>query len=442
MTTTDQSQAEKITILSDDLLNLPDADTSDQNTGEVALGQDVGDSRFSRFSLISWWDQERISNAKILVVGAGALGNEILKNLVLSGFRKMVVIDLDTVEHSNLSRSVLYRPEDIGESKAFTAAKACKDIYEDAIVQPLVANICHDIGLGVFEWADIIIGGLDNRAARLWINQSSWKLNKPWIDGAIQGISGVAKVFIAGQPPCYECTLNDLDMKLAEQQLRNPCTGLTVKEMKGGKTPTTPTISSIIAGIQVQEALKLLHKDTKIDEDLEGNPILLESAVLAGKGYHFEGLNHTSYLTEYTEKEDCSAHYVFESDRLFYLDSTSTDATLEALLYQARTDLDDENAYIEFSRNVIHKMVCHECGTEEDVFQTMADEDTAICPDCAKERETIWISGYTGEEEYGEMTVEQIGLPLFDIFSAYAGEQEIHYLLAGDAEDVLGPVSN
>lgn len=435
---TEPANKESLSISWDDIENLP-ANKVDSDA-PAPSGDQSGSSRFSRFSLISWWDQERIAKAKILVVGAGALGNEILKDLVLTGFRNILIVDLDNIEHSNLSRSVLYRPSDIGKGKAETAAKAACEIYEEAIAHPLDANICFDVGLGVFGWADIIIGGLDNRAARLWINQSAWKMNRPWIDGAIQGISGVAKAFLPNQAPCYECTLNEMDMQLAEKQLRNPCTGLSVNEMKGGKTPTTPTVSSIIAGIQVQEALKILHGDTQIDEDLEGNPIHLDSAVLSGKGYHFEGLNHSSYITEYTEKEDCNAHYVFDPEKLYALETTSGDATLEALLEQARSDLGDAEATLEFSRNIIHKMVCHECETEEEIFLTMAKEETAYCKGCAEERETIWISSFTGEEDFGARTVKEAGLPPYDVFTARAGIEEVHYLISGDAPEVLGPL--
>ena len=148
----DEEQIEgAISISLEDIENLPQDGLS---SGPANKQQETGDSRFSRFSLISWWDQEKIANAKILVVGAGALGNEILKNLVLTGFRNILVVDLDNIEHSNLSRSVLYRPDDIGKGKAETAAKAAMEIYEDAVVHPIDANICFNVGLGVFGWAD------------------------------------------------------------------------------------------------------------------------------------------------------------------------------------------------------------------------------------------------------------------------------------------------
>ena len=82
------------------------------------------DDRYSRLRLIPWWRQEKLAAAKVLVVGAGALGNEVLKNLALLGVGTTYVIDLDNVEPSNLSRSVLFRAEDGGQPKAEVAVEA------------------------------------------------------------------------------------------------------------------------------------------------------------------------------------------------------------------------------------------------------------------------------------------------------------------------------
>ncbi len=81
------------------------------------------DDRYGRLRLIPWWRQERLASARVLVVGAGALGNEVLKNLALLGVGTVYLIDLDVVEPSNLSRSVLFRAEDGGRGKAEVAAR-------------------------------------------------------------------------------------------------------------------------------------------------------------------------------------------------------------------------------------------------------------------------------------------------------------------------------
>src|SRR4051812_38400242 len=150
------------------------------------------DERFDRFRLIRWWDQSKLARAKVLVVGAGALGNEIVKNLALLGVGQVLIVDMDRIENSNLSRSVLYRASDNGSYKSEAAARAARDIYPDLRSHALVANAVYDLGMGVYRWADVVMGGLDNREARLSINRACLKVGRPWIDGAIEQIQGTA----------------------------------------------------------------------------------------------------------------------------------------------------------------------------------------------------------------------------------------------------------
>src|SRR6202035_28931 len=128
------------------------------------------EDRFDRLRRIPWWDQDRLHKAKVLVLGAGALGNEILKNLALMGVGNVFIADLDNVEDSNLSRSILFRERDAGRPKAEVAAEAVRDIYPKINLHWFVGDIIYDLGLGVYLWADLIIAGMDNREARLWIN--------------------------------------------------------------------------------------------------------------------------------------------------------------------------------------------------------------------------------------------------------------------------------
>ena len=84
---------------------------------------DFEEDQYSRLKLIPWWNQDRLSNAKIMVVGAGAIGNELIKNLTLLGIGKILIYDMDTIENTNLTRSVLYRRKDVGRYKAEVAAE-------------------------------------------------------------------------------------------------------------------------------------------------------------------------------------------------------------------------------------------------------------------------------------------------------------------------------
>ncbi len=387
----------------------------------VTVGaQDIHEDRYSRLSLIPWWDQQKIRGTRVLVIGAGALGNEILKNLALLGFEKIVVVDFDKIEESNLSRSVLFRSEDVGQFKAHVAARGAAAISPLTEVRPLIANVVHDCGLGLIAWSDVILAGLDNREARLWINRSAWKMNRPWIDGAIEGINGVARVFLPGSAPCYECTLGEMDWKLLEQRMS--CNLLLREANAEGKVPTTPTISSIIAGIQVQEAVKLIH----------GLP------TIASRGYIFEGLNHTSYLVEYTANPDCMSHYTHE--RIVELPQRSSELTLAQLLERGKKDLDAGEVTIEFSRDIVHKLVCPQCGAAEERFAPVGSIrfDEGRCPADGQMRAVSTAHSFFGGESFGGRTLDKLGLPLFDVFTARAADREISYLIGGDREQVLG----
>jgi molybdopterin/thiamine biosynthesis adenylyltransferase len=381
------------------------------------------EDRFSRLRLIPWWDQAKIAECRVLLIGAGALGNEILKNLALLGFQKVVVVDLDRIEESNLSRTILYRREDIGEFKASAAARAYRMVAPGAVVQPLVANVLQNCGLGLFEWSDVILAGLDNREARLWLNRCAWKVNRPWIDGAIEGINGVARVFLPGAAPCYECTLGEVDWAILERRMS--CNLLAHDQDPEGKVPTTPTISSIIAGIQVQEAVKLIHR----------------LPTLASRGFVFEGLNHTSYTVSYTENPDCMSHYTLP--RIVRLSERSAELSLDELWKRAQHDLASAEVTIEFSRDILHKFVCPSCGDEQELFVPAGSVRTGEgrCPRDGHMRIVQAAHSYAGSESFGSRKLNEIGLPLFDIFLARSSEQEVGYLLDGDKQAVLGSLA-
>jgi molybdopterin/thiamine biosynthesis adenylyltransferase len=379
--------------------------------------------KYSRLRLIPWWEQEKIARCRLLVIGAGALGNEILKNAALLGFTQVVVVDMDRIEASNLSRAVLFRAEDIGDFKAEAAARAYGTLAPEAAIHPLIANVIHGCGLGLFEWSDVILAGLDNREARLWINRSAWKMNRPWIDGAIEGINGVARVFLPGQAPCYECTLGEVDWQLLQKRMS--CNLLVLESAAEGKIPTTPTISSIIAGVEMQEAVKLIH----------GLP------TLASKGFIFEGMNHSSYMVEYTSNEDCMSHYTLP--KVVHLPESSGELTLEQLRRRAQVDLDSSEVVIEFSRDVLQKFVCPSCKQEEELYRPIGTVpfEQAACRADGHLRTVISLNSYTGDSQLGKRALSELGLPSFDVFTARSGEREIGYIPYGDAPAVLGSLA-
>ncbi|MGB0930909.1 MAG: HesA/MoeB/ThiF family protein, partial [Chitinophagales bacterium] len=216
----------------------------------------------STFQLMSWWDTEVIKTAKVMVVGAGALGNEVLKNLTLLNVGNILVMDFDDVEYANLNRSILFRESDCGTGicKSEIAAERIRKINPNVKVMSIEGDVTTDIGLGVFRRMDVIIGCLDNRLARLFLNRACYKVNKTWVDGGIENLAGQLNVY-KPNVSCYECGLTPADWK--NIKFRLGCPDVARRNYAQGKIPTTPISSSIIGAMQVQEALKVVYKNDK-----------------------------------------------------------------------------------------------------------------------------------------------------------------------------------
>ncbi|WP_425617198.1 ThiF family adenylyltransferase [Anatilimnocola sp. NA78] len=372
------------------------------------------DDRYSRLRLISWWDQDKLRAAKILVVGAGALGNEVLKNLSLLGVGKVLVIDLDEIEDSNLTRSVLFRASDRGKSKAEAAAKMLHEINPDTHVVPIHGNVMTDIGLGVFRDVDVVIGCLDNREARLWVNRCCWKVGTPWVDGGIQEISGVAKVFVPPHSACYECAMTENDYRLIS--LRYSCPLLKREDLLAGKVPTAPTIGSMIAGLQTQEALKLLH----------GLP------VQAGAAMVFNGIANNFYTTHYQRRDDCLSHETYPEP--ISLEVSATQITAAELFQAARPHFAEEaKLTLELDRDLILALHCN-CGNTRSVMrpQQLVNAKEAICPSCGQAAQPEMIHAIPEDHPLAAEKLAALGIPAYDMVRVTAGGEYQTFLLAAD----------
>ncbi len=386
---------------------------------ETIVITDPDSDRYHTFGYISWWQQEVVRDATVLVIGAGALGNEVIKNLTLMGIGNILIADFDTIEDSNLSRSVLFRADDRGRRKVDAAAEAAKAINPDVKVKAWHGDINYEMGLGVFRHVDAIVGCLDNREARLSINRFSWAVDRPWVDGAIQELMGIVRVFRPGEGACYECTLTDLDYQIIN--LRYSCPLLARQDILMGKVPTTPTSASIVAAFQTQEALKLLH-------DMEVQP---------GKALMINGLTNDIYITEYPVKEFCMSHSRLEPI-VELPEATAQGTTLAGLLATARERLGPE-AVLEFDSELVVSMDCGACGNTEPIFQRMARlyEDAAVCPNCGAKREMRLTHRITGEEEFLDRTLAEVDVPPLGIIRARNGSERVYYELTGDKATFL-----
>ncbi|MEM1742441.1 MAG: ThiF family adenylyltransferase, partial [Nitrososphaerota archaeon] len=178
--------------------------------------------RYDRQMRVEGWDQENLLKAGVLVVGVGATGCELAKNLTLMGLGNLILVDNDVVELSNLSRQMLFTDEDIGKPKVRVAKEKLlkmnplvkiEDYYED--VRKLDPEI--------FEKVDVICSCLDNWPVRRWVNSIAVEFNKPLVDISMEGLYANLQTVIPGKTACLECYGEELiprEIQLAECTLR------------------------------------------------------------------------------------------------------------------------------------------------------------------------------------------------------------------------------
>ena len=355
-----------------------------------------------------------LMSSKVLVIGAGALGNEVIKNLAMLGVGNVVVADMDLVEESNLSRSILFREGDVGKSKANCAARAAREIWPEINIRSLTGNVLAEVGLGYFLWADVVIGALDNREARVFVNSTCARLGRPWFDGGIEVLQGVVRGFFAPRTACYECTMSKVDWELINQ--RRSCSLLARRALAERGIPTTPTTASIIAGMQVTETVKYLH----------GLPSLL------GRGFVYEGTEHSSYAVNYPINPECPWHEEPPEVESLPLASDTPWRTIFELLEKRLGKLDA----VELSREIVAKVECSDCQQSVEIWKPAeaVQADRLKCSRCGKECSPVFlhsiVPGQAGQ--LLERTPGNIGLPPWDVFWARRGEEYFGFEIAGD----------
>ncbi len=385
---------------------------------ETIIITDPDSDRYHTFSYISWWQQEVVRAATVMVVGAGALGNEVIKNLALMGIGNILICDFDTIEDSNLSRSVLFRESDNGRRKVDAAAEAVKKLNPDVNVKAWHGDINAEMGLGVFRHVDVIVGCLDNREARLSIDRFSQFINRPWVDGAIQELMGIVRVFWPGRGANYESTLTDYDYQMIS--LRYSCPILARENIQQGKVPTTPTSASIVAAFQTQEALKLIH-------GMEVEP---------GVAMLINGLTNDIYKTEYPVIKD-RLHSPLEP--IIELPNVTTTGTTVAELLAIAKEKLGEDTVLEFSYELVVSMIDNTSQEEEFFFKRMGklSEASLNATSNGAQREMRLTHRITGEEDFIDRTLAEIDVAPLDIIQARNGQETAYLEITGDKASFL-----
>lgn len=402
------------------------------------------DSYFDRQQRIAWWQQSVIEQAKVMVVGAGAIGNETLKNLALLGFRNIFIVDFDIISPSNLSRTVLFRKADIEKKKAEVSALKTQELSlaEDPRVDWFHGDLVWELGTGVYRHMDIILGCLDNVETRFALNRQCRLVRKPWIDSGITELRARVNVYGASGV-CYQCQASPEQYKAA--RVRYSCDSFKRRYVQEGKVPTVQIASSLVAALQVQEAVKWLCGDEQIRSDLEGKMIF------------FEGRRNDFDWFPQIENPECMAHAEYPD--IIQLDTVGAGIRLEDFLELVSTDVySGEGATLDFAtdRSFIKTANCRFCDTPIEFYQAehrIYDTDL-VCEKCREDEKNRTLQPIekeqVGKNQVSEfslartekrilgMTLYDLGVPYWHIVAVRSLDGTYRYYeLSGDKPLVL-----
>lgn len=384
------------------------------------------------------FSQEKVSKLTVLVIGAGALGNEVIKNLALMGVGRLWIIDRDHVELSNLTRSILFCTPEIEKHieskapKAELAAARVREINPDVEVKAFVGEFA-DLGLGVVRRCDVVFSCLDNEMARLEAGWACNRLDKPLVDGGLGLINysnGLVSIFPGKQGPCYACRKGNNRRRQLLQELygrEDPCWIKEKLQEESDIVSTTPLMSSVVAAFQVEVGLrKLLNGD-------DAEPEL-------GRAFRVALAPEPSLETfTFARSPNCPLH---EQDSYLgevreFSDASSSERTPEQLLEETSSD------YISLDWPYTAEARCQSCSHEWKPLVRRSRFRKAVCPECgsAEVGETEVMTEIEKGSDWAKKTFQELGFPAGNIYEVVAdpkGEaRRVHFELTGDMTTVV-----
>ena len=274
---------------------------------EVLEETSIDDDQYDRQKRIAGWDQSKISSATVMVIGAGATGNEVVKNLVLAGIGKLILIDYDFINVSNLNRCVLFNKKSAKEHdyKVDVIKNACEELNPETEIIACKEDL-NDIDKNLYKQSNVICSCLDNVEARLQASNYAYYYGIPFIDSGIDEFFGTVQAVysFAEDTSCLQCGITGMDLDLMWKKYS--CTGEEIESEDGetiGKMPTIITTTSIIGGIQSQQVLKFILGVDHFKETGKWNPHIGEP--LIGKQLNYNGLTNKFEIIKKVKNPDC-----------------------------------------------------------------------------------------------------------------------------------------
>lgn len=331
------------------------------------------EERYARHNLIPNWKQERLAGAKVAVVGCGALGNEVLKNLALLGIGNIWVIDYDTIEIHNLTRSVLFRETDIGKYKAEVITQRLRELNAEIQVHSVIGKLEMAFGRGLLREMDVVVGCLDSVRARRLLNKRCYSVGVPWIDGGISHYSGNVALFDPRVPEtaCYRCKM---DTSTWERFNESYSCGLLKDNYNEPKLATTIMTASIVAAYQTEILVQLLLNNINVEP---GSQLVLPVS-------HPIGFR----TIEYSLDSECPDHYSIPNGQDLELPKFTLDYSPAQVAGELGLNKDWK---LELPFDFISKFTCRSCGCVESVGipKDQVKQSQTVCPECGERHREI-----------------------------------------------------
>jgi molybdopterin/thiamine biosynthesis adenylyltransferase len=339
--------------------------------------------RYERHTQIAWFDQDLVRSQRVVVVGAGAVGNEVVKNLALLGTGEIHIFDQDVIEIHNLTRSVLFRDDDLGKPKAECAANRARELDSAVLAVPYVGDFWATLRFSLLQAATGVFCCVDNFEARVRLNRLCAIAGTPLINVGIDCRFAVVDhfPFAAAKPgPCYECGLPLSVYSIMGK--RYSCGSLRRLAVVERKIPTTILTSSAAGGLAVSRFLRGVA---------DGAP---ESST---RYFQDTFTGHTT-CTDLVAREGCPG---------------CSDLTDQRIVVQARRALgtiasdipaDIGEMRIVTSERVLTGIRCTRCEANEPGLAMLQsadryDETLALCPRCEdRTREIRWRDDFSVQE--------------------------------------------
>ncbi|MFI9151302.1 HesA/MoeB/ThiF family protein [Streptomyces sp. NPDC053367] len=228
--------------------------------------------RYSRHALVPGWEQRRLSGATVVLAGAGALGNAVAQSLALAGVGRLVVADPDTVEVGNLSRTPLFRAADVGRPKARVLAEALAGLAPDTVVDAREAPHVSGAGLAELREADLVVGALDSRAARIALAGRCTLAGTGLLDGGTHPWGGETCWFPPGGR-CRACGLTPAERAVQDDPWS--CAAPGPLAPAGASAPVSALVGAWLANFAVRLLLRLSVPEGPLRIDAAGSALPL-----------------------------------------------------------------------------------------------------------------------------------------------------------------------